>query len=348
MISDNNKEILMTNTAHDALNRRGWWIAIILVCVLLAAMTVLHQVQRLGFDFLYGGLQWDLHCGVIEGRAADPWQYRVLMPWLIEGLLWTGRLLGVDLNHNVLFVFTRCLQNLAIFILAIGYYRALGLNLGLVLIGVSILAWSMTHSLYDSDLQFGTYSDVAFYLAAGWLIVRGHDKWVLLLIVPAALNRETSGLIPLLLASAAFFPPTGASPQRKILILSAMGLVLFIAVFFGLRLAMGPRLLFLPHDIRPGWDLLCYNLWHPKLIDLTLSTMGAMPLLALLAWRRWPAVLRAFFWVIVPIWLIVHLTLAVLVETRLLLVPQALIFIPGALCLADRWNVDVNSDHSHA
>ena len=31
----------------------------------------------------------------------------------------------------------------------------------------------MTHSLYDSDLQFSTYSDIIFYLAAGLIILRG-------------------------------------------------------------------------------------------------------------------------------------------------------------------------------
>ena len=41
--------------------------------------------------------------------------------------------------------------------------------------------------------------------------------------------------------------------------------------------------------------------------------------------------LRVGLWTIVPLWLVVHSLAAVLAEARLLLVPQALVFIPGAL-----------------
>ena len=52
---------------------------------------------------------------------------------------------------------------------------------------------------------------------------------------------------------------------------------------------------------------------------------------ALCSYRHWPLQLRVSFWTIVPLWLVVHSLAAVLAEARLLLLPQALVFIPGAL-----------------
>ena len=70
-----------------------------------------------------------------------------------------------------------------------------------------------------------------------------------------------------------------------------------------------------------------YGFMQSALLTILLVT----PLLALLGYARWPASLRVFFWTVVPLWFFIHAVGAVMAETRLLLVPQALIFIPGAL-----------------
>lgn len=62
-----------------------------------------------------------------------------------------------------------------------------------------------------------------------------------------------------------------------------------------------------------------------------LGVLGIVPPVALYGWRSWPPVLQMFFWAVVPIWFTVHLAAAILAESRLLLVPQALVFLPGAL-----------------
>ena len=62
-----------------------------------------------------------------------------------------------------------------------------------------------------------------------------------------------------------------------------------------------------------------------------LATMGIIPFLALFSYRKWPHELKVFFWLIVPVWFLVHLFASTMAETRLFLVPYALIFIPGAL-----------------
>jgi hypothetical protein len=59
--------------------------------------------------------------------------------------------------------------------------------------------------------------------------------------------------------------------------------------------------------------------------------VNIVPLLAIFSWRRWPLELKAFGLTIVPFWVVIHLFTSVIAETRLLLVPFAVVLLPGAL-----------------
>jgi hypothetical protein len=71
--------------------------------------------------------------------------------------------------------------------------------------------------------------------------------------------------------------------------------------------------------------------------------LGIVPLIALYGWRMWPPALRTFFRAVVPIWFVVHVVAAILAESQLLLVPRALVFIPGALLAIGRLPADPNA-----
>ena len=109
------------------------------------------------------------------------------------------------------------------------------------------------------------------------------------------------------------------------------GLAIYLAIYTGLRLYYGNQHFLTADGYYPGLGLLFLNLQRPETWEQLAITLGIIPLLALFALRAWPRSLRSFFWAIVPIWFAVHLVSALVAETRLLLVPQALIFIPGAL-----------------
>ena len=111
----------------------------------------------------------------------------------------------------------------------------------------------------------------------------------------------------------------------------ALALACYVGVFLGLRLLYGAQDLMLPYGHKPGLDILAYNLLRSVTFEQMLATLGVIPLVAALGYRQWPATLRAFFWTLVPLWLVIHAGMAVLAETRLLLVPQALVLIPAAL-----------------
>ena len=92
----------------------------------------------------------------------------------------------------------------------------------------------------------------------------------------------------------------------------------------------------LAHGHRIGLDMFRYNVSRFVTWDRLIATFGIIPVLALVGYAKWPSPLKMMFWVVVPIWLVVHLFGGVLAETRLLLVPYALVLVPGVLFLVAR------------
>jgi hypothetical protein len=189
----------------------------------------------------------------------------------------------------------------------------------------------MTHSLYDSDLMFNTYSDIIFYLAAGLVILYNRNAWVIPIVGVAALNRETSGLIPLMLVLHSLYIKTETTSLTRQIMIAMFGLGLYALVFFTLRYIYGEQPLILPYGNHLGFELFRFNMFRYITWVQLFATLSVMPILAVLSPRHWPPSLQAFFWAIVPIWLAVHSFCSVLAETRLLLVPFILVFVPGAL-----------------
>jgi hypothetical protein len=277
--------------------------------------------------------QLDANRHVLDGTVGDPWRYRLLSEWLADGAIDSLRALGV--GHPVLlgFLGVRVAQNAAIFLLAWALYRLLGLGRRRAAFGVALVAWGMSQSLFEASLAFNTYSDVVFYLAAAVLLLRGTLAWIVPLSALAALNRETAGLIPFMTMAMAR-PWGGRSPAgRRALGVGALSLVVFAITYGSVRWAVGPADLILPHGHHPGTDMLTYNVARTVTWENVLRLVNITPLLALLALRSWPAELRAIGVAVVPAWIVIHLLGGVLAEARLLLVPYALVLVPGALFL---------------
>jgi hypothetical protein len=313
-------------------------IVFVSICVLLfSVLTVYLQVMSLEKPFLFyleQGLQMERHTAVLHGTAVNPWQYRVFADVLVEATIRLFQNMDIPRPVASAFISFRFVQNALIFLLAYLYYRKLSLSPAHALLGLSMLAWGMTYAYYDSDLQFNTYFDIIFYLLAGLLIFIDKPVWIIPLMVCAALNRETSGLIPfMLLALILPFNGKAGSPARKPIIIAAISLAIFAVIFIGLRLIFPNQPVSAPYGHHMGLDLLQYNLFRGITWAQLFATLSIIPALALLAYKKWPAALRIFFWVVVPAWFLIHPFTSVMAETRLFLVPQVLIFIPGALFL---------------
>jgi hypothetical protein len=296
--------------------------------LLLSLLTVFLHLKALGRPYLLE-YQVPRHFAMLAGTAGNPWQYRVLSAWIVEGLhrLFAACSVGDPLIAS--FVAMRVIEETVLFVVAWCYWRALGLSSPASFLGLALLGWAVSYANLGSDLQFNTYLDVVFYLLAAWAVARDRLIWLLPITALAALNRESSLLVPLLALAGL---PDASSPERaRRMRVAVLGLAIYALAFVGLRWAYGKQELIVPYGHHPGVDLFLYNLGRARTWVQLVATFNILPFLALAAWRWWPPLLRGFFWVLVPIWFAVHWVGAVMSETRLLLVPLALVVLPGAL-----------------
>jgi hypothetical protein len=329
-----------------------WWRSSLPQVRLLALagllLLSLFPVYR-NYHYGYGQEQIKRHKEFLEGRSMffNPWQYRVLCPLVSEGIYRTGNFIvgdqlkarltarGLDperLIYLASFLGFRVLLHLAIFVLAFELYSAWVANARLILFGFSWLAYSMGNSIRESDLSLNTYMDVAVYLTGLLIWTRSSSVWPLVpLIAVGALNRETSLLLPLIFlfridSSAVRFEPARVVPV-------VVSLLTFAAVFFSIRLHYGYREPAI-WQVPAGLSMLQLNLFSAQsrfsYMEM-LGTVGILPFVALLGWRKLPSELRFLLLMVPPIWFGVHFWKAVAWESRLFLVPVVCVFLPATL-----------------
>jgi len=307
-----------------------FWVVLFGSAILLSVATTYAQVSDVSLHFIRVQ-QEKVHLQMMGGVAGNPWQYRILADWMVSFLItWVSRM-DIARPEVVSFIAFRFLQCLLIFWAAGIYYRKLGLSLLANLLALSILAWGMSYSLYNSDLSFNNYFDVAFYLMAASLIMSEKYIWTIPLMILAAFNRETSALIPVMLLTYVYFNAGGKGKIKPAILYTLAGIIIFAVIFVGLRYYYGEQLFLTADGYYPGFGLLYLNLRRVITWEQLLITFGLLPSLALFAYGNWPKPLKIFFWTVVPLWMGVHFFSSLVAETRLLLVPFALIFIPGAL-----------------
>lgn len=283
-------------------------------------------------------IQLERHARFIAGNSEffNPWQYRIFSGMVLEGFIRAFGSLPFQLDPYVPYFALRFLQNILIFWTAFHFYKSLRIKSWyLLLSGLLLLAFNMSNSNWQADLAFNTYFDVLFYLLAGYIVLKAHPAWIIPLTMVAVLNRETSGFIPFLLMLTAFDLRRFKLTDKNRLVYGIIALGLFGVLFVGVRWYFGLRPYEAIHDIDTPWEFFRFNILFFNMYPQLIGTLGIVPLLAILGFRRWPLFLKAIGILIVPFWLIIHLFKSMAMETRLFLVPQALIFIPAVLCLIE-------------
>jgi hypothetical protein len=321
------------NRKSFAADRMSRWLPT-LVIVILTILTVYVQTRLMFGDssFTIQGEQYNRHVIVLEGKALSPVQYRVLSEWVAEIFIRSFSLFFPQEQAIIYgFLLLRLLQNALIFMLAYSLYQKLGFSKWLALLGVFALAGSIFNANYDSDLAVHTYFDITFYLIAMLLILDKRYPLVIPLMLFAALNRETSGMIPVLVAVSIYDEARFASLKKYIP--AVIALILWILVFLGLRLAYPDRPIFIAYGHAPGVSMWLYNLDRNVTWEQLFRTLGLIPLVGIFFYSKWPRLLQWTFIVMVPFWFAIHFVEGVAAETRLFLVPQAVILIPIFLVL---------------
>lgn len=282
--------------------------------------------------------QIDRHRRVIEGRSEffNPWQYRVFSPFLMEGVIKAAKAIKADISETVPFLAVKFFLHMLIFFILLRYLQSLDINnIYVLLAGLLISCYMIANSVFQSDLSLNTYFDVFFYVLAGYLVLVGREIWIIPVVFFAALNRETSGFIPFMLLA----PYLGANWRqinKNTLVVFIISMALFVMVFLGVRIYYGWQQSIGIHGMRSPMDFLLFNLKFFRLYPFLFGTLGFLPLIVIMKLRLLPVVVQRWFWLIVPFWVIIHFVKSTAMETRLFLVPQLLIFVPGFLFLLQR------------
>lgn len=317
--------ITMTNLSGKLL-----WLFLILM--LSAYVVYEHATNCLATDL---SVQIERHQNMLAGKSEffNPWQYRIFSMWMLEGFINVFERLLPGKPAILPYLLLHYLQIALVFVLFVVYVRHLGVdNFYLLAIGLLIICFCMANSYFKSDLSFNTYFDLAFYLLGAILILKHAFWWIVPLAVVAAFNRETSGFIPLMLL-APFSPQEWKKLPKERWLPAVAAMLLFVAVFVAVRLYYGYQPGQGIHGITNPVDHLKFNLTFFRLYPLLIGTLGIVPFVVLFGLNRLPAELRFWFWLIVPLWFVIHFVKSNAMETRLFLVPQVLIFVPALLYL---------------
>ena len=313
--------------------RWGAWWAVSACAVLMALISVFNQVKAMGLSWQEEHYVARLEA-VVGGTSTNPAQYRVLSDGLTVWACRAAEGVGVPRAVGVTFVLVRVLQNTVVFLLAVLYWRRLGLSMFLGVLGVAVLGWGMTLGNMDSDLAINAHTDVICYLLAGWAMVSGRLWWVVPITFLGALNRETSVLIPAMLMGVHVCCQRKSNARTEAIRVGVTSMAVYAVVFVAIRWYFGARPWGGP---TPGFALLMDNVGSAQTWGYLAGTFGLIPLLALASYRVWDTSLQRIFWVLVPVWVAAYFFCGVVFETRMFLLPQVMVFIPGMLIGVAHW-----------
>jgi hypothetical protein len=252
------------------------------------------------------------------------------------------------MKYMIIFILFRFLEHLLIFYLAWRLWSYFVSSKWLIFLGITFLALALGNAVAVADLSFNTYMDIIFYLATANIIAYKKNPWLLVPItILAAFNRETSIMIPALyfisqadLSKFSFSPKTWKAivfPPKKVWFFTILLYALFFVIFTGLRLYFEYK----PQQVwkaQAGLPMLKLNLFSAvgaKAYMELIGTYGVIPLIILYKLRSFPYLLRKWFLFLTPIWFAVHYISVVAYQTRLFMVPFAMIMMPMLLWLVE-------------
>lgn len=238
-----------------------------------------------------------------------PYLYRVLVPYLMG---FTSRITGLrfEVTYWLVFMLVVATSGLVFF-----HYLKKWVSEMSALAGVFML---FTYSsFYFTEWEYGlAYVELAVFCLGILAIERRAYLPFFLLLVIGSLNRETAGGLVLLYLCRWL----GIVSWRELLKTVSLGVLVWLAVFFGIRVTIGHGLfqadqIQLTHNVRWIFDSVIYltPFHHYRFIP----TMLAVPVIAVvLRWNAADDALRRMVW-FVPVFIIIMLVAARFGEARL-------------------------------
>ncbi len=284
----------------------------------------------------------------MESEFYNPWQYRIFSTYLQEGVSFVISPLVPEIGHPSFKEFQPYISVIVLKFLTIGillymfivYLGALDINNDAhAYVLLMILTFQISNSTFASGHSINTYFDIIFYLAGAILVLKNKTFGLIPVVFFAALNRETSGLIPfLILYTIKGGDWKGISLKSKRVVVLLICLFVYSSVFIGTRLYFGSP------DYHGGLtklesplDFFLFNLTFPRSSLELFGTLGFLPILYLFYFRKINHDFILFsFLLIVPAWFAIHFFFSQVSESRMFLVPNVLVFLPGIGLLLDQ------------
>ncbi len=280
------------------------------------------------------------HLEMIGGSALAPNQYRPLTPWLAEGLRHAIPGGGVQTAYLILRGLVTALALICFDRYLRVWFAPAAAAAGALCLG-AILPFTYLHVVQESDPL-----NLLVFVLAYWALARDRDPLLLPLVLVGTLNRETTAMIPALylLARSGTRPPlhfgrggacppeagelspvpgrAGEAPPLEAAWRTAALAAGWAAVYGAMLLGYGVRSYYC-EPLTLGLNL---SSWAPTVYVFLL--FGPMWVLAAIAARRGPLLLRRAIWLLPP-YVILHYVVALAWEVRLFL-PLAPLIIPLA------------------
>lgn len=264
-----------------------------------------------------------LHDQILSSAAASPYQYRVLVPYLVEAIRNVVLLWGPNPSAALLIAY-RLFDLIAVWIslLAMFYYFRRFFARNIALAAALFVGGIMVIPLRNHFYQPWSLLEPGIVALGLLLLHRRRHGLFLILVVVATLTRETAGMLVFAQLGALLLELKEAGwNNRGVLRESgawlAASLALWLAVFVGLRLARGSAV---PVEtVATVWELNTSAGSHLMAIARIAGFLGPFWLLVLLGWRSAPAFVR---WtaLMVPFYVAALLPFGAWGETRLLMV----------------------------
>jgi hypothetical protein len=318
---------MRTPESRAGAGRTGWTT----FAIILSVSAVLAYIYFRQVGSPYPKERLELHQQILRGTAESPYRYRVLVPFVAEGLV---RALSAVLPGGKAFLLAYALCDLAAIFFLLGVlYRYLGawFTNEQALVGVLFAAATMPMALRDHYFQPWSILEAGLF-AAGLLCIRDRRHLLLALIVAlASLNRETAIFIPLafLLTGVGAKGEDGAGrPAGMKAALCFCGYAaIWAAAYFGLRLFLGgaPRVVTVD-------ELLARNTISPAIFRTAVHLaliFGAFWIFAVAGFRRAPEFVKRTT-LVAPLYLAAVALWGVWYEVRLLM-PLYAIVVPLGL-----------------
>ncbi len=229
------------------MRRTGWrradWRNVALVAVLGLTLGCLYFIA---IDLQAPDYSFTQQVNVVNGTAGSPYRYRVLVPFILDGLThafgFVGSTQAAYLDASFAY---DCVALVFQFLMLYAWFRQF-FSARQSLLGVSFISGVTVLTLAYFTYQPWSILEVAFFALGFLLAARGQWGWVAGVVVLASLNRETGVFLPLALFLGSLrdlWPLGGESlrraARRRETYLSFGLLVLSTLIFAGLRQVRG-------------------------------------------------------------------------------------------------------------